>query len=176
MVGGSRIRHIGWALVLAVCLALLLALTFKVNAVKSDVRLAERRIIAAQQAKLMLETEFETRASQRQLSDWNAVEFGYSAPRADQYLESERQLAVLGTPRGVDAPAPVRVAMNRPEPESEGLFADWMADDQGTAKPQRSDRSDRSDRRELAAAAAGGLADRLASPAVGAVVAAEVAE
>ena len=51
MVGGSRIRQIGWALVLAVCFALLLALTFKVNAVKSDVRLAERQIIAAQQAK-----------------------------------------------------------------------------------------------------------------------------
>ncbi len=84
-------------LFLAVCFALLLALTFKVNAVKSDVRLAERQIIAAQQAKLMLETEFETRASQQQLSDWNAVEFGYSAPRADQYLESERQLAALGT-------------------------------------------------------------------------------
>ena len=65
MVGGSRIRQIGWALVLAICFALLLALTFKVNAVKSDVRLAERRIIAAQQAKLMLETEFETRASQQ---------------------------------------------------------------------------------------------------------------
>ena len=48
MVGGSRIRQIGWALVLAVCFALLLALTFKVNAVKSDVRLAERQIIAAQ--------------------------------------------------------------------------------------------------------------------------------
>ena len=47
MVGGSRIRQIGWALVLAVCFALLLALTFKVNAVKSDVRLAERQIIAA---------------------------------------------------------------------------------------------------------------------------------
>ena len=80
MVGGSRIRQIGWALVLGICFALLLALTFKVNAVKSDVRLAERQIIAAQQAKLMLDTEFETRASQQQLSDWNAVEFGYAAP------------------------------------------------------------------------------------------------
>ena len=131
MVGGSRIRQIGWALVLAVCFALLLALTFKVNAVKSDVRLAERQIIAAQQAKLMLETEFETRASQQQLSDWNAVEFGYSAPRADQYLESERQLAALGTPRGSMPPSPVRVALNRPARESEGLFAEWIEGEGG---------------------------------------------
>ena len=169
MVGGSRIRQIGWALVLAVCFALLLALTFKVNAVKSDVRLAERQIIAAQQAKLMLETEFETRASQQQLSDWNAVEFGYSAPRADQYLESERQLAALGTPRGINAPSPVRVALNRPEPESESLFADWIDDDEESA-------AHRPDRRELAAVTAGGLAERLSSPAGGIAAVAEVSQ
>jgi hypothetical protein len=167
MVGGSRIRQIGWALVLGICFALLLALTFKVNAVKSDVRLAERQIIAAQQAKLMLDTEFETRASQQQLSDWNAVEFGYAAPRADQYLESERQLALLGTPRGIDAPDPVRVALNRPAPESESLFAEWM-DDEGA------DSASRPERRELAAA--GGLAERLASPAVGMAAVAEVSQ
>ena len=167
MVGGSRIRQIGWALVLGICFALLLALTFKVNAVKSDVRLAERQIIAAQQAKLMLDTEFETRASQQQLSDWNAVEFGYAAPRADQYLESERQLAVLATPRGIDAPAPVRVALNRPAPESESLFAEWM-DDEGA------DSASRPERRELVAA--GGLAERLASPAVGMAAVAEVSQ
>ncbi|WP_306087789.1 hypothetical protein [Qipengyuania flava] len=166
MVGGSRIRQIGWALVLAICFALLLALTFKVNAVKSDVRLAERRIIAAQQAKLMLETEFETRASQQQLSDWNAVEFGYSAPRADQYLESERQLAALGTPRGVDAPSPVRVALNRPARESEGLLAEWIEGEADNATPV--------DGRDVVTAS--GLAERLASPAVGMAGVAEVSQ
>ncbi|MBX7496639.1 hypothetical protein K3172_12310 [Qipengyuania sp. 6B39] len=159
---GSRIRQIGWALVLALCLGLLLALTFKVNAVKSDVRLTERRIIAAQQEKLMLETEFQTRASQQQLANWNAVEFGYGPPRADQYLESERQLAALGTPRGLDAPSPVRVALNRPIPEEEGLFSEWLADDESAAA-----RTDRPARRELAAT---DLAQRLTRP-VGAVTA-----
>ncbi len=168
MVGGSRIRQIGWALVLGVCFALLLALTFKVNAVKSDVRLAERQIIAAQRAKLMLETEFETRASQQQLSDWNAVEFGYSAPRADQYLESERQLAVLGAPRGLHAPDPVRVALNRPAVEDDGLFAEWLEDDPADRKKVRPAK------RELAATEA--LADRLASPAVSMAAVAEVSQ
>lgn len=166
MVGGSRIRQIGWALVLGICFALLLALTFKVNAVKSDVRLAERQIIAAQRAKLLLETEFETRASQQQLSDWNAVEFGYAAPRADQYLESERQLAALGTPHGVDAPKPVRVALNRPAPEEESLFADWI--DDGEAEEEAPER------RELAAAS--GLAERLSSPTVSMTAVAEVSQ
>ena len=126
---GSRIRQIGWMLALSLCLAAFLALTFKVNAVKSEVRLAERQIIALERQTLMLEVEFQTRASQRQLSQWNAVEFGYVAPRADQYLESERELAVLGLPRGLDAPDPIRVAKARPQAE-EGLFADWLDDEE----------------------------------------------
>ncbi len=168
MVGGSRLRQIGWALILGTCFALLLALTFKVNAVKSDVRLTERRIIAEQQAKMMLETEFETRASQQQLSDWNAVEFGYSAPRADQYLENERQLAALGSPRGIGAPAPVRLALNRPEVEDRSLIAEWLAD---TGEESGIEISQ--GRRELAAT---GLAQRLASPAMPVASVAEVAQ
>lgn len=124
--GGSRLRQIGWAVVLGCCLVLFLALTFQVNAVKSEVRLIERKIIALQRQKLMLETEFQTRASQRQLAEWNAVEFGYVAPRADQYLESERQLARLGTPRGIGTPDPIRVARAEPAVEQPGLLAGWM--------------------------------------------------
>ncbi|MDG5748978.1 hypothetical protein P8Q88_12415 [Qipengyuania sp. XHP0207] len=168
MVAGSRMRQIGWALILAVCLGLLLALTFKVNAVKSEVRLTERRIIAAQQEKMMLETEFQTRANQQQLANWNAVEFGYGPPRADQYLESERQLAALGTPRGVDAPSPVRVALNRPPREEQGLLADWLGEDDAPAA-----RTARNDRRELVA---GDLAQRLTQPVGAVTVVAEVGQ
>jgi hypothetical protein len=107
---GSRIRQIGWAAVLAACVALFAVLSFNVHAVKSEVLLAERQIIALERETLLLETEFQTRASQRQLAEWNAVELGYRAPRADQYLDNERQLASLGTPLGPDAPAPIRVA------------------------------------------------------------------
>lgn len=110
MVAGSRLRQIGWAVTMALCVTLFVALTFKVNSVRSEVRLMERRIIALQREKILLETEFETRASQQQLARWNAVDFGYQAPGADQYLEGERQLAALGEPRAVTAPAPIRVA------------------------------------------------------------------
>jgi hypothetical protein len=107
---GSRLRQLGWIVTLALCATLFVALTFKVNSVRSEVRLAERRIVSLQREKVLLETEFETRASQQQLSQWNAVDFGYQAPDADQYLEGERQLAALGEPRGVNAPSPIRVA------------------------------------------------------------------
>lgn len=106
----DRMRSIGWAAILLVCLAFTVVLTFKVNAVKSQVRLAERQILSVKQDKLLLETEFETRANQQQLRMLNEVEFGYQAPAAGQYLESERQLAELSKPRAADAPSPIRVA------------------------------------------------------------------
>lgn len=106
----DRMRSIGWAVVLTICFGFMLALTFRVNAVKSQVRLAERQIVALRQEKLFLETEFQTRANQQQLRSLNEVEFGYEAPTAGQYLEGERQLAMLGKARSPDAPSPIRVA------------------------------------------------------------------
>jgi len=106
----DRVRSIGWVAVLTVCAAMTLGLTLRVNAVKSQVRLAERQIVALKQEQMMLETEFETRANQQQLTVLNDVEFGYQAPTAGQYLEGERQLAVLSKPRAPDAPTPIRVA------------------------------------------------------------------
>jgi hypothetical protein len=87
-----------------------MALIVRVNAVKSQVRLAERQVIALKREKMFLETEFETRASLQQLRALNEVEFGYVAPTAGQYLAGERQLAAFGKPAAPDAPAPIRVA------------------------------------------------------------------
>ncbi len=107
---GSRLRQIGWIAALAGALALFALLSFQVQTVRSEVRLAERTIIALERETVMLETEFQTRASQRQLAEWNVVEFGYRAPRADQFFDHERQLASLGVPAGPNAPQPIRVA------------------------------------------------------------------
>ncbi|MFV0643763.1 MAG: hypothetical protein ACK5NN_04585 [Sphingomonadaceae bacterium] len=122
---GSHIRNIGWAAILAICVALFVALTFKVNAVKGEVRLDERRIVALERKRILLETEFQTRANQQQLANWNAVDFGYQAPQANQYMENERQLAALGVPRGADAPSPIRVA--RASVEEEGIFPQMVS-------------------------------------------------
>jgi hypothetical protein len=100
----------GWIAVLAFCTVLYLGLHLKVHAVRSEVVSAERRIVALENQKILLATEFETRASQEQLASWNRVEFGYSAPTARQFVENERQLARFGTPRAAGAPEPIRVA------------------------------------------------------------------
>ena len=110
MLTRSGARKAGWAAILVVCLALTIALTMRVNAVRSQVLLTERQIVALRQETGMLETEFETRANQQQLKALNDVEFGYSAPTAGQYLESERQLAAYGKARAPGAPSPIRVA------------------------------------------------------------------
>jgi hypothetical protein len=110
MIPGHRLRSVGWIALIGLCFALFTVLSFRVNALKSEVRLAENRIVALKREKIYLETEFETRASQQQLKAWNDIEFGYAAPASGQYLEGERQLAALGKPAGPDAPRPIRVA------------------------------------------------------------------
>jgi hypothetical protein len=117
----DRIRSIGWVALLVTCAVLTLMLMVRVNAVKSEVQLAQRQINALKQEKLFLETEFQTRANQQQLRTLNAVEFGYQAPTAGQYLESERQLAALGKGRAPGGPSPIRVA-SVAGLEDEGLF------------------------------------------------------
>jgi hypothetical protein len=106
----NRARSIGWALILTICFAVTMGLTIRVNALKSEVRLAERQIVSLRREKMFFETEFETRANQQQLRALNAVDFGYSAPTAGQYLSGERQLSAFGKPAAPGAPAPIRVA------------------------------------------------------------------
>jgi hypothetical protein len=92
----ARLRRIGWFALLGVCTLLYALLHLQVWAVSSEVKRAERRIVALESNKMLLETEFLTRSSQLQLSAWNRVDFGYTAPRADQFIGTERQLASLG--------------------------------------------------------------------------------
>ena len=106
----SRIRRVGWFAALAICAMLYLTLHLNVHAVRSEVIRAERQIVALEQQKLLLETEFQTRSNQLQLEEWNRVDFGYTAPSAAQFLENERQLASFGSPRAPGAPEPIRIA------------------------------------------------------------------
>ena len=106
----DRVHSIGWMTVLLVCGALSLALMLRVNAVKARVAGAERKIAYLQRDIDFLQTEFQTRSNQQQLKTLNEVEFGYEAPRAEQYIEGERQLAALGKAPAPGAPEPIRYA------------------------------------------------------------------
>ena len=103
-------RRMGWLAALSICLALYTLLHLKVNAVHSEVVRAEREIVKLEQTNMLLETEFLTRSNHVQLAKLNRINFGFQSPRADQFVGAQRQLAQFGSPRGVDAPAPIRLA------------------------------------------------------------------
>lgn len=159
---GSRLRQASWAGALSAALALFLALTFHVNAIKSEVRLAERRIVSLEREKLRLETEFESRASQRQLAEWNAVDFGYVAPRAGQFLSSEAQLASLGVPMRADAPQPIQVARAAPPVVEDSPLTDWVSPLTGQPMAEEAREAVADGARRAAAKSAATLAERLA--------------
>jgi len=110
IVSANSMRRIGWVALIAMCCLVLFGMSLKVNALKSQVRSTENRILALKRETMYLETEYETRSNQQQLAAWNAVDFGYQAPSAGQYYENVRQLAALGKPAAPGAPAPIRVA------------------------------------------------------------------
>jgi len=162
---GSRLRQASWAASFSCALGVFLALTFHVNAIKSEVRLAERRIIRLERENLLLETEFESRASQRQLAEWNAVEFGYVAPRAGQFLDDETELASLSAPRSADAPQPIQVARAAPPVEDDGPLADWVSPLTGQPLAEEARVAVSAGARQAAAKGAAALAERLAKSA-----------
>lgn len=110
IVNRSHVKTAGWAVVLMCCASAVAMLMFKVNAVRSEVRNTEERIVQLQRDNLYLETEFETRASQQQLAALNRMEFGYVAPGPGQFLPNERALAAFAEPRAKGAPQMIRVA------------------------------------------------------------------
>jgi len=150
----DRMRSIGWVALLVTCAALTLVLMVRVNAVKSEVQLAQRQINAVKQEKLFLETEFLTRANQQQLRNLNAIEFGYQAPTAGQYLEGERQLAALGKARGPNAPEPIRVASAGPLVEDQNPIAAMVSPLTGKAMAAEVKVADTRDASEMATTAA----------------------
>ncbi len=162
MVSAHRFRSIGWLALLLVCLALVMVLAFRVNALRSQVHRTELQIVSLRKEKLYLETEVETRANQQQLKLWNDVEFGYVAPTASQYLSSERQLAAFAKPDEPGAPEPIRVASIDDTVAAQAVFpsiASRLAGDPEISAPADDDRAPAAS----AAAASPSLASRLAT-------------
>ena len=102
MISRNFVQSLFWAGGVALALALFFAIMLQVKAVNSDIAMTERSIIATKKQLMVLETEFQTRARQQQLVQWNQVDFGYTAPRADQFVDASGSLAMLGRPVEVE--------------------------------------------------------------------------
>jgi hypothetical protein len=91
---------------------------------RARVEAVERSIVQARKDIRALETEFDTRANMAQLERWNGDVLGFAAPRAEQYVGGEHQLASLpGRTEGgnvalayVVPSAPMEMAPAAPEP------------------------------------------------------------
>ena len=117
LMAARKLQGIGLVLLVLIFAMMLYPVSLKVAATRSELTRIERQIDRTRDNIRYLESELAVRASMRQLEQWNAETFGYSAPNADQYLENERQLASLdGLPRarGANEVAPVLMAMVSP--------------------------------------------------------------
>ena len=117
LMAARKLQGIGLVLLVLIFAMMLYPVSLKVAATRSELTRIERDIIRARDNIRYLESELAVRASMRQLEQWNADAFGYSAPDAGQYLESERQLASLDRlprARGANEVAPVLMAMVSP--------------------------------------------------------------
>jgi hypothetical protein len=117
LMAARKLQGIGLVLLVLIFAMMLYPVSLKVAATRSELTRIERQIDRTRDNIRYLESELAVRASMRQLEQWNADTFGYSAPDAGQYLESERQLASLDRlprARGANEVAPVLMAMVSP--------------------------------------------------------------
>ena len=117
LMAARKLQGIGLVLLVLIFAMMLYPVSLKVAATRSELTRVERQIDRTRANIRYLESELAVRASMRQLEQWNADSFGYSAPSASQYLANERQLASLdGLPRarGANEVAPVLMAMVSP--------------------------------------------------------------
>ena len=138
LMAARKLQGIGLVLLVLIFAMMLYPVSLKVAATRSELTRIERQIDRSRDNIRYLESELAVRASMRQLEQWNADTFGYSAPAADQYLASERQLASLDRlprARGANEVAPVLMAMVSPVPVPAPVKAATPAPKAASDKP-----------------------------------------
>ena len=131
LMAARKLQGIGLVLLVLLFAMMLYPVSLKVAATRSELTRIEKQIDRTRDNIRYLESELAVRASMRQLEQWNAETFGYSAPNADQYLENERKLASLDRlprARGANEVAPVLMAMVSPVAVPEAPKASPAAD------------------------------------------------
>ncbi|MBL0916551.1 MAG: hypothetical protein IBJ13_13890 [Sphingopyxis sp.] len=138
LMAARKLQGIGLVLLVLIFAMALYPVSLKVAATRSELARINKQIDRTRDNIRYLESELAVRASMRQLEQWNAESFGYSAPSASQYLANERQLASLdGLPRarGANEVAPVLMAMVSPVAVAEAPKESPVAAKPAAAKP-----------------------------------------
>ena len=102
-----RLRPIGWVAGVAGAALCFYLVSLQVAAERTALESTERRIAVTERQIRQLETEFSARASLRQLESYNNEVLALSAPKVQQYLTNEVQLASYSPADGADIGKPV---------------------------------------------------------------------
>lgn len=154
LMAARKLQGIGLVLLVLVFAMILYPVSLKVAATRSELSRIEKQIDRTRDNIRYLESELAVRASMRQLEQWNADTFGYSAPSAGQYLSNERQLASfdrLPRARGANDVAPVLMAMVSPVGTPAAATASPVTKPVAAAKPIQIAQAEASDIRSDAA-------------------------
>lgn len=102
----QRMRPIGWVAGVAGAALSFYLVSLQVAATRGALESAERKIAVTARQIRHLETEFSARASLRQLESYNQDVLALAAPKVEQYLTSEVQLASYAPSGGGDIGKP----------------------------------------------------------------------
>jgi len=94
----QRFKPIGWVVGVAVAILLLYVIQLQVANERGKLKNVDTEIALVRKDIRRLQTEFQTRASMRQLERWNGTDqsLALSAPQARQYLRGEDSISDLG--------------------------------------------------------------------------------
>jgi hypothetical protein len=106
----KRLQNIGWLALVFLVAILLYPLSLNVAAVHSDLVSVDGKIRDTKREISFLQAELRTRASMRQLEEWNNVLYGYKPPSAEQFIEGESALANLSGKLPIARPVLVSVS------------------------------------------------------------------
>lgn len=113
----QRMRPIGWVAGVAGAALSFYLVSLQVASTRGALESAERKIAVTERQIRHLETEFSARASLRQLEAYNQEVLALAAPKAEQYLTNEVQLASYSPAEGGDIGKPAApVALASAEP------------------------------------------------------------
>lgn len=109
-------KSVGWVAGIGVAALTCYMFSLSVASERAELAQLDSRIVALKQSIRTLNTELETRGRVHQLQHWASADFGFTAPSAGQFLESEVTLAQLELPSQASSlEAPVRMA-DAPQP------------------------------------------------------------
>lgn len=107
----QRMRPIGWVAGVAAAALSFYLVSLQVASERAALETTERKIAVTQRQIRHLETEFSARASLRQLEAYNNDVLALAAPKVDQYLADEVQLASYVPGEGLPKAAAAATAL-----------------------------------------------------------------